>query len=460
MNALNLNCLYLITVLFISFSQAVSGATFRPNAVNEGTAFFYDFDDWKNTDWVVIDATDQKESYPTSGDIIQFGNSGEWKKNAVNIQFDLVSEGITGLTFTSNSNGSELTIGSSGVVNATTISGNNKVTITVSSGGSLTVTSAVSITNDQSVINNDGTLNFQGGLTFPGGGSKTFNNTGNTYITGDFTMSSTDLNVTAGSFNISGDWIIPDANGNSYNAVEVASGASMTVGGSIDFVNQAIIGDLSSKIQISGTFTAGSGCDDGGSSVCETIEASGGLLPVELISLFGLQTEDGFLMKWSTASEQNSSHFIIEGSDTKNNWKELAEIDGQGNTTVTTDYEFLIQPSEYKYYRLVQYDLDDSYEILGVLNNEISNGTFQIQAFPNEVIQGQPVHILFSNSNGLKSVVIQLFNLNGEILKQESLSIEGNSHHQFMMPVASNNGFYILSVMAGKEKFKQKVLMN
>ncbi|KXX72380.1 T9SS type A sorting domain-containing protein [Flammeovirga sp. SJP92] len=459
MNAFNLNHFYLIIAFFISSSPTVLAAVFEPYVGNTGTAVYNNAGDWQDSDnWILVSGT-SAYNYPVSGDQINFGSSTQYGNNALEVNFDVTSDlGYTGFILESNSYESSVTIGDGGNLSIQSLNDNNKIFINVESGGTLSVSDKLILDATSTEVTVGGTLNLNGGFQFGGGGSQIFNNTGTTNVTGDFTMEAGDINITSGSFNISGDWIIPSSNGNNTNAIEISSGASMSVR-SVDFVNQAITGDLSTKIQISGSFTAASGCDDAGSSVCEEIEASGGVLPVVLTSLFGLQTEEGYLIKWTTASEQNNSHFMIEASNSKNNWIEVAEIDGQGNTNTSTDYEILLKGEQYTYYRLVQYDFDGSFEIFGILAQDISNLSNGLQIFPNALNKGQSVNLFFSNASADTMLSLQLFDLSGNVIEQQVDRDYSSSYCQFALPYTLKSGIYLLNIIVGKDKYIKKIVV-
>jgi hypothetical protein len=73
------------------------------------------------------------------------------------------------------------------------------------------------------------------------------------------------------------------------------------------------------------------------------------------------------MLKWATASEQNSSHFIVEKSTDGENWREIANKPSAGNSTEKLYYSFSddINYLGLNYYRLVQYDIDGKFELYG-----------------------------------------------------------------------------------------------
>lgn len=89
-------------------------------------------------------------------------------------------------------------------------------------------------------------------------------------------------------------------------------------------------------------------------------------LPVELTYFDGIK-QDGFnLLKWQTASEHNSSHFIVEKSTTGDfkNPTIVGNIMGSGYSQEVIDYDLLDMKVEntINYYRLIQYDFDGEFK--------------------------------------------------------------------------------------------------
>ncbi|MEN9441822.1 MAG: hypothetical protein RLZ33_1899, partial [Bacteroidota bacterium] len=80
-------------------------------------------------------------------------------------------------------------------------------------------------------------------------------------------------------------------------------------------------------------------------------------LPVELIS-FDLFCKNNIVeITWSTNSEHNNSHFVIEGSQNGQSWYETGIVNGVGNSSDLNKYAFETR-FEFDYYRLVQVDYD------------------------------------------------------------------------------------------------------
>ena len=125
-------------------------------------------------------------------------------------------------------------------------------------------------------------------------------------------------------------------------------------------------------------------------------------LPVELISFSGYW--DGYvnIIEWETASEINSSHFILQHSTDGINWNPVATLPGAGNTTQIQRYHTQHYNVEKltNYYRLDQFDFDGEYKQYDVIS--IDNRTTEKKIMKIFNMMGQEVDI---NSKGLKVII-------------------------------------------------------
>ena len=96
-------------------------------------------------------------------------------------------------------------------------------------------------------------------------------------------------------------------------------------------------------------------------------------LPIELLSFEGKKQVNSNMLYWSTASEHNSSHFIIEKSEDGFKWSDIGLMQSAGNSTQQLDYSFEDKDVSQviNYYRLRQYDIDGADDIFGpiAINN-------------------------------------------------------------------------------------------
>jgi hypothetical protein len=89
-------------------------------------------------------------------------------------------------------------------------------------------------------------------------------------------------------------------------------------------------------------------------------------LPVELTQFEGLPYQQWNVIKWSTDSEQNSSHFDLESSIDGENWRKITTIPSAGNSTEELKYSYIDNNlNSIVYYRLQQFDIDGKFETYG-----------------------------------------------------------------------------------------------
>jgi len=87
-------------------------------------------------------------------------------------------------------------------------------------------------------------------------------------------------------------------------------------------------------------------------------------LPISLITFEGFYENQVVTLDWSTASEINNSHFIIEKMGDDFGIKEIGRVEGSGNSNTMKQYGFIdLHPSEgINYYRIIQYDYNGDFE--------------------------------------------------------------------------------------------------
>jgi hypothetical protein len=118
--------------------------------------------------------------------------------------------------------------------------------------------------------------------------------------------------------------------------------------------------------QYTGLYTGGDRVIRG---IIDFFETNGGtVVPVELVAFDADARGTTVDVAWTTASEQNSDHFVIERADItrggSESFEEVATMAAAGNSTVTRDYlhrDMDVTPGTYLY-RLRMVDLDGSVE--------------------------------------------------------------------------------------------------
>lgn len=111
-------------------------------------------------------------------------------------------------------------------------------------------------------------------------------------------------------------------------------------------------------------------------------------LPVELTQFEAVGYPQWNIVKWTTASEHNSSHFVLHSSYDGENWREIATKDAAGNSTEEVRYSFIdYNQKELTYYRLVQVDIDGKYDVYGPISVMKSSRDKEIVKYVNSLGQ-------------------------------------------------------------------------
>ncbi len=98
------------------------------------------------------------------------------------------------------------------------------------------------------------------------------------------------------------------------------------------------------------------------------------VLPIILQEFTARTQERKIMLRWSTGSEQNNSHFSVERSADGKLWDELAQVPGAGFSSKPIDYQFTDErpANGLNYYRLFQTDFNGTKTELGIQVAEVN----------------------------------------------------------------------------------------
>ena len=185
-------------------------------------------------------------------------------------------------------------------------------------------------------------------------------------------------------------------------------------------------------------------------------------LPVELVSFSAALTiSDAAMLKWSTPSEKNVSHFEIERSADGQNFEKAGLVFAYGNTTETSNYTFTDKRADLKKTGTIHY------RVLSVINDgravvsmtrTIHTGKeekeLNIVTFPNPASHDLYIETPV-NWQG-KVVNYELFDNKGQLAKNNTISKTG---HTTAIDIASlTPGYYILKATCNGEAAEQKII--
>lgn len=185
-------------------------------------------------------------------------------------------------------------------------------------------------------------------------------------------------------------------------------------------------------------------------------------LPVKLSSFSAtLSNTNKVDLKWSTATETNLSHFIVERSTDGANYSDAGMVFAYGNTTSKVDYALADNISSIQsgviYYRLRSVDVDgkNQYSDVRIIRiGKQSDNNITILAYPNPVSNEIRITIPANWQN--KKVVYEVFSLAGQTAKKIQ---SANSSQTETLNVSNlNSGMYIVKVTCEGQTAQQKIV--
>jgi hypothetical protein len=183
-------------------------------------------------------------------------------------------------------------------------------------------------------------------------------------------------------------------------------------------------------------------------------------LPVVMINWSAVYTNSNIALKWTTTSEKNSSHFIIERSFDGVGYSDAAMLFAAGNSNISTNYAYTDKVpagnSGTIYYRLKMVDIDGRYKTSEVRIVRIGKSAegVKIQAYPNPVVND--VRVTIPQSWQGKSISYQLTNTNGQVIKSYTIQYASQTEVIGMSQIPA--GMYVLRVINGNETAVQSVI--
>ena len=178
--------------------------------------------------------------------------------------------------------------------------------------------------------------------------------------------------------------------------------------------------------------------------------ADAGTLPVEFTSFTAKADGKVNLLNWTTASEENSSHYEVERSAHGQHFENIGHVNAAGISTEVLDYDFTDEkPLAAAYYRLKQIDLDGQYDYSKTLNIARSNTGISIgNVRPNPTKNATTIQF---NNNVAGKVSISLTDVNGKVvfsqpfdsvsgINQKELDLSGFANGVYFLSINNNDG--------------------
>jgi hypothetical protein len=181
-------------------------------------------------------------------------------------------------------------------------------------------------------------------------------------------------------------------------------------------------------------------------------------LPVEFLYFNSDCTEDKVNAEWATASEHNSSHFVLLGSEDGHLWREINQISSAGFSNQKLIYSSSLSNSTgFSYLKLNQFDIDGKMEEFGPFKIDCDETLNELVVFPNPA--DQKLNIQLQNKYSDAECNLKLLSSNGKIVISKNLPfIRGMN--TFVLDLEDEfSGIYFIEFLVDKTIFRKKIVI-
>ncbi|HEV7621355.1 MAG TPA: T9SS type A sorting domain-containing protein, partial [Flavisolibacter sp.] len=185
-------------------------------------------------------------------------------------------------------------------------------------------------------------------------------------------------------------------------------------------------------------------------------------LPISLQSFTARYDKNNVLLNWTTSSEYNFSHFVIERSIDGKHFTDIALVFGNGDVNQNASYSYkdahVVSATGTIFYRLRTVDktAEFSYSQIQLIRLNNEQLTISLTAFPNPVTD-QLRLILPDNWQG-KPVSFELYSETGARL--QLVHVDNANQSELMKMGNITRGLYMLKATCLNETAEQRVVKN
>ena len=182
------------------------------------------------------------------------------------------------------------------------------------------------------------------------------------------------------------------------------------------------------------------------------IATTGTPLPIQLTSFQANCVGDNNVsVTWTTASEHNTSHFIVEKSRDGNSWSALGVVTAAGNSTSMINYSLGDENANagITYYRLTQYDNDGAFEMFNAVSTNCANNSndVEVTVYPNPSNGEFFIDLFTEDITG--EAVVTITDSKGVIVKYLPVFVTKGSNTFHVNGLEAAPGMYYIQVSNG-----------
>lgn len=161
-------------------------------------------------------------------------------------------------------------------------------------------------------------------------------------------------------------------------------------------------------------------------------------LPVSWLSFTASRQGNGVILKWSTATEQDTKDYTVQHSSNGTDWNEIGNVAAAGTSSTEQDYQFadLNPVNGLNYYRLLQRDLNGKISYSKIVAFKFTDAASALRIYPNPVLNGTATISLKETS------IVKVYNSIGAIVVQKEFSAGDHLFNVSALP----KGIYCMKI--------------
>jgi hypothetical protein len=185
-------------------------------------------------------------------------------------------------------------------------------------------------------------------------------------------------------------------------------------------------------------------------------------LPVKLTSFNALLDQKNVTLSWTSATEENFSHYVIEKSTDGKNFSDMAIVFGGGSSASSFSYQYkdknVASASGIIYYRLrlVDQSKEESYSDIKLIRLEKQAESIQLTTYPNPV--HDQLRLTLPNTWQGKQVMLEFFTSNGTRIQNKQIANASQTETLIMNSVPA--GFYLVKASCDGQVAQQRIIKN
>ncbi len=180
-------------------------------------------------------------------------------------------------------------------------------------------------------------------------------------------------------------------------------------------------------------------------------------LPVEFLYLNSECLENEMNIEWATASEHNSSHFVILASSDGFDWREISQVPAAGNSNEKLIYTSKLPSNDFEYVILNQFDVDGRMEAFGPFKLNCTETKNELFVYPNPA--EDKINLQLVNDGSDSEAMINLYSSNGQSIISKNVPFNRGMNTFVMQLDDELKGVYFIEFIVDKTITRKKIVI-